>query len=163
MIRYPPQVPNDKRTALLPHTDYGTLTLLASPLGGLQILSNEATNTGDTESGWRYIKPQPGCVVVNVGDALVEWTGGLLHSNLHRATFAPGLQGECVRHSIAYLIRPERNVSMRRLAGGRIPAVEVGDAALDLTASEWEIKKAMSLKAGVDIARSRGGTALNNA
>jgi len=154
MIRYPPQM-NDHRTALLPHTDYGSLTVVTSVLGGLQILPHDGG-----KDDWRYVKPEPGCAIVNIGDALVEWTGGVLRSNLHRVTFAPGAQAEYVRHSVAYLIRPGRNVSMKRLVGGRIPAVEDGDEELDLTANEWEMKKAMALKSGADIAKSRGGKAL---
>ncbi|CAG8953836.1 hypothetical protein HYFRA_00006728 [Hymenoscyphus fraxineus] len=150
MVRYPSQTTDDRRTALLPHTDYGTLTLLVSVLGGLQILPHGA-------SEWQYVEPKPGCVIVNVGDALVEWTGGVLRSNLHRATVPPGLQAECVRHSIAYLIRLGREIPMRRLVGGHIPAATAGED-MDMTASEWEMKKTMALKAGADIARSHGGT-----
>ncbi|CAG8976292.1 hypothetical protein HYALB_00011778, partial [Hymenoscyphus albidus] len=84
MIRYPSQTNYDRRSALLPHTDYGTLTILARVLRGLQILPHGA-------SEWQYVEPKPGCVVVNVGDALFEWTGGVLRSNLHRATVPPGM------------------------------------------------------------------------
>ncbi|KAM3087177.1 hypothetical protein ACMFMG_001281 [Clarireedia jacksonii] len=152
MIRYASQDPSARRTALLPHTDYGSITLLTSVLGGLQILPR-----GSDENDWRYIKPEPGCLIVNMGDAMVEWTGGVLRSNLHRVTYAPGAQAEFTRHSIAYLIRPERDVSMKRIVGGRIPDVEHDEEELDITAMEWEMKKAMALKAGADIAKTRGG------
>ncbi|PQE23627.1 oxidoreductase 2OG-Fe(II) oxygenase family protein [Rutstroemia sp. NJR-2017a BVV2] len=152
MIRYASQDPSARRTALLPHTDYGSITLLTSVLGGIQIL-----HRGSDEQNWRYIKPEPDCLIVNMGDAMVEWTGGVLRSNLHRVTYAPGVQAECTRHSIAYLIRPARDVSMKRIVGGRIPDVEHDEEELDITAAEWEMKKAMALKAGADIAKTRGG------
>ncbi|TGO77630.1 hypothetical protein BELL_0097g00020 [Botrytis elliptica] len=152
MIRYASQDPSARRTALLPHTDYGSITLLTSILGGLQILPRDSD-----EHDWRYIKPEPGCLIVNLGDAMVEWTGGVLRSNLHRVTYAPGAQAECTRHSIAYLVRPERDVSMKRIVGGRIPEVRHDEEELDITAMEWEMKKAMALKAGADIAKTRGG------
>ncbi|KAF7872912.1 uncharacterized protein EAF02_008983 [Botrytis sinoallii] len=131
-----------------------TVPSLYSPAfwGGLQILPRDSD-----EHDWRYIKPVPGCLIVNLGDAMVEWTGGVLHSNLHRVTYAPGAQAECTRHSIAYLIRPERDVSMKRIVGGRIPEVGHDEEELDITAMEWEMKKTMALKAGADIAKTRGG------
>ena len=76
------------------------------------------------------------------------------------------------RFAIAMLVRPDKEASMSRLQGGRIPTGEddqfEGIAAENdnintvgrLTAYEWELKKAMSLKEGTDCARSRGGRQL---
>lgn len=125
--------PEDLRTSMMHHTDFGTITLLANVLGGLQILENES---------WAWVRPQPKCLIVNVGDAMVKWTGGVLKSNMHRINFAPGEQRFVERFSLAILFRPERNASMRTL---------VGDDGIDdeeevLTAWEWETRKAMSFK-----------------
>jgi isopenicillin N synthase-like dioxygenase len=152
MIRYASQDPSARRTALLPHTDYGSITLLTCVLGGIQILPRDSD-----EHDWRYIKPEPDCLIVNMGDAMVEWTGGVLRSNLHRVTYAPGAQAEYTRHSIAYLIKPARDVSMKRIVGGRIPDVEHDEEEWDITATEWEMRKSMALNAGADIAKTRGG------
>ena len=155
MIRYPPQSLEHGRTSLVGHTDYGTITLLCNVLGGLQILPPGAT---DEAANWRYVKPEPNCVIVNLGDAMVTWTGEILRSNMHRVTFAPGKQGKCPRYSVAYLIRPERNVPMKRLVGGYIPsAAEDGEEESALSANEWEIRKATALTNGSDCAKSRGG------
>ena len=167
LIRYPASVkPEEMRTGLLPHTDFGTVTLLANVLGGLQVLVPGEKPAGDS---WQWIRPQPGCLIVNMGDAMVEWTGGVLRSNMHRVSYAPGEQRFAERISVAMLVRPFNEASMKRLVGGRIPSEdedrlagldmpEPGEVAA-LTAYEWEAKKSMALKEGKDCAQSRGGRA----
>ena len=131
----------DLRTSMIHHTDFGTITLLANVVGGLQILA-PGKEVSD-EGAWLYVRPQPGCLIVNMGDAMVQWTGGLLRSNCHRINFAPGEQRLVDRYSLAILVRPERDVSMRRVVGDR-----GDDPDGDLTAWEWEVKKMMALRRG---------------
>ena len=155
MIRYPPQPPGDHGSSLVGHTDYGSITLLSCVLGGLQTLPPGASNE---DAHWQYVKPEPNCVIVNLGDAMVEWSGDILRSNEHRVVSPPGKQTEYERFSIAYLLRPVRSVSMNRLVGGIIPSAAQDDKEdLSMSAEEWEAKKAMALKNGEDCARSRGG------
>jgi isopenicillin N synthase-like dioxygenase len=45
----------------------------------------------------------------------MQWTEGLLRSNVHRINFAPGQQRFVDRYSLAILFRPEREASMRRM------------------------------------------------
>jgi isopenicillin N synthase-like dioxygenase len=158
MIRYPAASTDaDRRTALLPHTDMGTVTLLASVLGALQILP---PGSEDKPDNWQYLKPEQNCLIVNMGDAMVQWTGGVLRSNLHRVTYAPGEQGSFDRYSVAYLVRAAKNADMKRLVGGLIPDLQDGEDEVDCSASEWERKKSMALAAGKDCARSTGGRPL---
>jgi len=133
MLRYDPQPTGDRRTSLLGHTDIGSVTVLFNIVGGLQILPRDCENI---EENWRYVRPKPGRVLVHLGDAMVEWTAGILHSNLHRITYPPGEQSSCIRYSLAYLIRPGANVSMKRLASGNslIPVVEDHEEELDFDA-----------------------------
>ncbi|RXK37928.1 hypothetical protein M231_04817 [Tremella mesenterica] len=50
------------------HTDYGTITLLHQDrVSGLQVIKDGV---------WTDVPPRPGCVVVNIGDALEFWSGG---------------------------------------------------------------------------------------
>lgn len=128
----------DSRTNMIHHTDFGTITLLANVLGGLQIL----TPGGDVmdEDAWRYVRPKPGCLIVNLGDAMVQWTGGILRSNMHRIRFAPGQQRFVDRYSVAILVRPNRDASMRSLVGPSDGGTDDG-----LTAWEWEVKQMMAL------------------
>lgn len=72
MLQYPPQPLNDRRTSLLGHTDIGTLTILFNITGGLQLLDPSFDDPKD-DSSWKYVEPVPGCAIVNIGDAMVEW------------------------------------------------------------------------------------------
>lgn len=157
MLRYPPQPPDDQRTSLLGHTDIGTLTILFNITGGLQLLAPGADPRD--ERSWFYIKPVPGCAIVNLGDAMVEWSAGILRSNMHRVTFAPGEQGKVTRYSLAYLVRPNGDAPMKRLSGGGslIPGLEDGEEDNMMNAREWEAYKAVAIRQGRDNARSRGG------
>jgi isopenicillin N synthase-like dioxygenase len=158
LIKYPACASEaDRRTSLVNHTDMGTITLLADVLGGLQILRPPTQHAG--EEIWEYIKPEPNCLVVNMGDALVQWTGGVLRSNVHRVTYPPGEQAAHDRYSVAYLIRASSHSEMRRLQGGRIPDKEVDgdDGDDDMLADDWERKKHMALISGKDCVRSTGG------
>jgi isopenicillin N synthase-like dioxygenase len=160
MLRYPPQPEGDRRTAFLGHTDIGTITILFNVLGGLQILP---PGMEATEENWRYVKPEPGCAIINLGDAMVEWSGGILRSNLHRVFFAPGEQATQERYSLAYAIRPEGVISMNRLAieGSAIrTAEEDGEVDLNCDANQWLARKSKGIREGKDTARSRGGREL---
>ena len=165
---YPSAAPEDMRTTFVSHTDVGSITLLANVLGGLQVLA-PGREPGD-EAGWRWVRPEPGCLIVNMGDAMVEWTGGVLRSNLHRVNHAPGQQRFRDRYSVVLLSRPYYEARMQRMAGGRIPDAPTegeGDASrsgedgakdmAQITMREWELQKMAALKAGKDCAKSRGG------
>ncbi|TEY29576.1 hypothetical protein BOTCAL_0938g00020 [Botryotinia calthae] len=161
MLRYEPQPLDDRRTSLLGHTDIGSLTLLFNITGGLQLLTPDADPS--IESSWTYVKPQPSTCIVNLGDAMVEWTAGILRSNMHRVTYAPGEQGATTRYSLAYLVRPSGVASMKRLAPPNHPSslvpqiLEGEDGDNEMNAREWEAHKAVAIRAGKDNARSRGG------
>ena len=141
LLRYAPQLAHDRRTSLVPHSDLGSLTILFNVLGGLQILASPESS-GVDEDEWVYIKPEPGCAIVNVGDALAKWTGNLLKSPKHRVTYAPGRQAELVRYSVAWFARPEHAARMVRLTEGDvIPRLKEGEPEEeDITAEEWHEK-----------------------
>ncbi|KAK5107869.1 hypothetical protein LTR62_000579 [Meristemomyces frigidus] len=131
------------------HTDFGTLTLLVNWLGGLQIrhpVSDE----------WVYVEPIPGHVIVNLGDALVKFTAGLLRSNVHRVVPPPYPQDGLVRNSLVYFSRPEDAVVLRRLKGGLIdqqprnPELEE-----EMTSQEWIQRRSLGDLKGV-YTHSRG-------
>ena len=156
MLRCLPQAVGSVRTNLAGHTDMGSITMLFNTVGGLQILPFGSINTN---ANWRYVRPEPGCALINLGDAMVQWSGGLLRSSLHRVVTPPGDQAGCTRYSIAYLIRPEGNVSMERLGGPVIPqsTEEVSDE--ELCARDWEVMRAKQIMMGKNKPTSTGGTA----
>lgn len=140
-IRAPPQPPSDLATALGAHTDFGSLTLLFNRVGGLQVLL-PTTNT------WAYVRPLPGHAIVNLGDALVKLSGGLLRSNIHRVVAPPGEQSASTRYSLVYFMRPGDDVPMKRLEGGIVPRLAEGEIDEDVTSKEWISDKAMAGRVG---------------
>jgi len=107
------------------HTDFGSVTLLFNRLGGLQVV-----NPGDTK--WIYVKPAPGCVIINFGDSIVKLLGGNIHSGLHRVVSPPGDQASLTRVSVVYFSRPNSNVPLKSLFDVGGPEDEKV-----LTADEW--------------------------
>ncbi|KZP01057.1 Clavaminate synthase-like protein [Calocera viscosa TUFC12733] len=127
---------DDKRISLGEHTDFGTLTILFNWLGGLQIRHPETNE-------WVYVKPVPGCAVVNLGDALVKFTAGILRSNIHRVVPPPGQQAGIPRNSLVYFSRPEDVVIMKRLKGGIIDAQpETAAETEEITSHDWIMRRA---------------------
>jgi len=78
------------------------VTVLFNWLGGLQIQSRDPVREG----AWDYVKPLPGHAIINLGDAMVTFTNGLLKSAKHRVMPAPGQQVEVDRYSLVYFARP---------------------------------------------------------
>ncbi|TVY88041.1 Oxidoreductase [Lachnellula willkommii] len=103
-------VAESQRIAFGGHTDVGLITMLFNVVGGLQILPAGSENIA---ANWRFVKPQPGCAIFQIADTLVERTGDVLRSALHRIITPPGKQALVTRRSLAYLIRIEDNGSMR--------------------------------------------------
>ncbi|KAI9711800.1 MAG: hypothetical protein M1820_001945 [Bogoriella megaspora] len=91
-----------------PHTDFGSVTFLFNWLGGLQI-ENAATKE------WQWVRPLPGHAIVNLGDAMVEFSGGKVRSGKHRVVAAPGEQSRAERLSLVYFVRPEDEVFLEDL------------------------------------------------
>lgn len=78
------------------HTDYGVLTILyADAVPGLEVVAPDGT--------WTPVAPQPGCLLVNLGDLLSQWTNDRWRSTLHRVVPPPGdATGAALRRSIAF-------------------------------------------------------------
>lgn len=103
----PPSEDYDDKTDIRAgaHSDYGTITLLFQRPGqpGLEILTSKR---GDPEEKWYPVPVNPTDeenvpILLNVGDALNFWTGGMLKSTVHRVIFPKDGKGED-RYSIAY-------------------------------------------------------------
>ncbi|TVY47766.1 Oxidoreductase [Lachnellula occidentalis] len=125
------------------HTDFGSITVLFNWLGGLQVRL-------PTTEQWVYVRPVPGSCIINLGDAMVKFTAGLLRSNVHRVVPPPGEQAGLVRNSLVFFSRPEDAVVLKRLQGGLIdaqPVAESGDA--EMTAHEWIMAKGTGQLPGI--------------
>lgn len=67
------------------HTDFGSLTMLfRQPVAGLQVQT--------PENEWKWVRPHPGSITVNIADALDFMSGGYLKSSIHRVAQAPADQ-----------------------------------------------------------------------
>ena len=144
------------------HTDFGTITILFNWLGGLQVWSEPSrgnyhqlfdgtpsTDAGAPVAEWLWVKPKPGHAIVNLGDAAVKFTGGVLCSGRHRVVPAPGEQGLFARYSIVYFVRPEDKCVLKRLKGGKVPPYEEGEEEPEFTAQQWISQRALQLRDGI--------------
>lgn len=142
------------------HTDFGSVTILMNRLGGLQILPPTAlmSELGQghlSKPEWVYVKPLPGHAIVNMGDAMVKFSSGLLRSNIHRVVTPPSPQDAATRYSLVYFCRPCDDVSLVTIHEGRIREwlVETGKGEAgeeeQVSAKDWIRDKAMSKRLGV--------------
>jgi len=166
-VKAPPQDAATVSTAMGQHTDFGSVTVLFNRLGGLQVqlppyiaAIPPAENTPPCSSaeqalcadGWTYVRPLPGHCIVNLGDALVKFSSGLLRSNIHRVVPPPGRQGELPRYSLVYFCRPEDDVVLKSLLDGG--GAEDEDA---VSAKEWIVRRALGRRRA-DGWKESGGT-----
>ncbi|KAJ5924321.1 hypothetical protein N7466_008508 [Penicillium verhagenii] len=151
-VKAPPQPSNDRRVALGQHTDFGSVTVLLNRLGGLQV---QLPSTDE----WVYVRPLPGHAIINLGDAMVKFSNGLLRSNIHRVSAPPGAQAEWTRYSLVYFARPEDKVILRRLEGDAIPKLE-GQVEEEISSKEWIIRRALGRRVNlgqeIDYEKSAG-------
>ncbi|KAK7695099.1 hypothetical protein QCA50_002289 [Cerrena zonata] len=114
-------------------------------LGGLQVMPRNSDQ-------WYYIKPLPRHAVCNVGDTLALFSGGILHSNIHRVMPPPGEQSKYPRYSIAYFCRPGNDVQLRALAPESAAIAKAIDGAPPgqfnpgSTAGEWTARRIRNLR-----------------
>lgn len=185
-VRAPSQPIDDSRVALGEHSDFGSVTVLFNRLGGLQVRLPQGIDAieGSSDSSvadgpdrsrlceidpstgerWTYVKPLPGHAIVNLGDAMVKFTAGLLRSNVHRVVSPPGPQDRATRYSLVYFSRPEDDVLLKPLSMvgsemideriARRPELRDEEA---MTSKEWVLRRALQRRKGGDFAKS-GGT-----
>lgn len=182
-VKAPPQshAPQDVGVALGEHTDFGSVTVLFNRLGGLQVrlpstispippLTNgdgdgqqEDKPMSNMESklckdNWAYVRPLPSHCIVNLGDALVKFSNGLLRSNVHRVVAPPGEQGVVTRYSLVYFCRPGDEVVLKSLVeGGQVDGKGGEEEEEEVTAKEWILRRALGRRK-VDGWEESGGT-----
>ena len=117
-------------------------------LGGLQVWSTSSRKLGslepDSEGSWLWVKPKPGCAIVNLGDAAVKFTNGVLCSGRHRVVPAPAEQGKWARYSIVYFVRPLDHARLKTLKGEGVPPADDQDEE-GVEAKEWIYHQAKAL------------------
>lgn len=132
MLYYPssPTTSNSQSIRAGAHSDYGSLTLLFRLPGqpGLELFS-PGTRTWVpvpvNPSPQRLTDPP---ILVNIGDLLSFWTGGMLKSTVHRVTFSGG--GE--RYSMAYFCHPLDDARLERVESRVLAEADGGEGKEEL-------------------------------
>ncbi|KAL2823818.1 putative 2OG-Fe(II) oxygenase family oxidoreductase [Aspergillus cavernicola] len=132
------------------HTDFGSLTLLfRQPVAALQVRSSEGE--------WRWVKPYPGSITVNLADSLQFLTNGFLKSSIHRVVAPPPDQTDIDRLGVLYFVRPEDSLELRPVASEVLRRLgydqAVDNSAVRITAGQWV--KARVAKGVVDKGAAR--------
>ncbi|KAH7094596.1 oxidoreductase [Paraphoma chrysanthemicola] len=145
LLHYVGQKPGLEDQLTFPaHKDATSMALLFNWLGGLQISAdNEAAWRGGPdavpEESWRWVEPVPGCVIVNLGDAMEVLTNKVLKSGLHRVVRAPGEQAIHDRYSVLIGTRPNNTVPMTPFKSSCIPEQDAKEASEPvMTSDEWK-------------------------
>jgi isopenicillin N synthase-like dioxygenase len=109
------------------HTDYGTITLLATDgVPGLQLQ--------DADGEWVHVDPVPNSFHVNTGDMLSHWSGGHWRSTWHRVVPPSGPPPYPSRTSIAYFHSPNADTVISPLP----ITVRSGDPSGSLERTDFE-------------------------
>ena len=136
-VSYPahPEDSPDDLFGVAPHTDFGVLTVLCQDsLGGLQVR--------DIHDNWIEATPIDGTLVVNVGDLLSRWTGGVYRSTPHRVVNMSGQ--ERLSLVLAYDPDPETMIDARDVSGPEFAAAEAPITCSDYLV--WRFAKAFSYR-----------------
>ncbi|KAK7739817.1 hypothetical protein SLS62_011206 [Diatrype stigma] len=116
------------------HTDFGSLTLLfRQPVAALQVRT--------PEGHWKWVRPYPQSITVNLADSLEFLTNGFLKSSIHRVVAPPPDQAGVDRLGVLYFVRPEDSVELRPVASKVLERLGydkiTDDSAVGITAGEW--------------------------
>jgi isopenicillin N synthase-like dioxygenase len=120
-----------------PHTDYGTLTIVAptDAPGGLQVRLRHGE--------WEDVTVERGAFVVNIGDMMAQWTNDRWVSTLHRVANPP-LEGAVPtrRLSLVYFHQPNPDTQVECIpscvgSGERYEPVPAGRYILDKIAAHF--------------------------
>ncbi len=97
--------PNQARMGA--HSDYTSFTILnADPVAGLEILK---------KTGWIPVAPDPGSLLLNVGDLAAIWTNDAWPSTVHRVPLRGDGTDPPLRRSVAYFHYPNLNTLIEPL------------------------------------------------
>ncbi|KAI6084408.1 Clavaminate synthase-like protein [Hypoxylon rubiginosum] len=116
------------------HTDFGSLTLLfRQPVAALQVRTPEGQ--------WKWVKPYPGSITVNLADSLEFLTNGFLKSSIHRVVAPPADQANIDRLGVLYFVRPEDSLELRPIVSSVLERLgydkTTDGSAVGITAGEW--------------------------
>jgi isopenicillin N synthase-like dioxygenase len=101
------------------HTDQGAITILFQNLiGGLQLRPPKYTGPIKDDEEWLDAPALPGHVLINIGETMTFFSGGLMKSTLHRVAKSPKPEDQGKdRYSMAYFCHPNQDTLLEVLEG----------------------------------------------
>ncbi|KAI1361958.1 oxidoreductase [Xylaria arbuscula] len=143
ILRYPPILGGAdemrERPRVFAHRDVVSIAMLFTWVGGLQIPKDDAVmldSVTPTEDSWLWVRPEPGYMIVNLGDSMPVFTNGVLKSGLHRVVTAHENQAQLDRVSVLFTGRPNWEVPMAPLVSPKIPATRESSQTVE-SCKEW--------------------------
>lgn len=120
LIHYPAlEVGDEAPVRLGSHSDHGVITILFQHLiSGLQV--RPPKYSGPIQEGEQWINATviPGTVLVNIGETMTFFSGGLMKSTMHRVTRSPHPEEKHKeRFSMAYFCHPNQDTLLEVLDG----------------------------------------------
>ena len=92
------RTPAPRQARMGAHSDYTSFTILnADPVAGLEVL---------LDTGWMPVAPDPGTLLLNVGDLAAIWTNDVWPSTVHRVPLRGDGTDPPLRRSVAYFHYP---------------------------------------------------------
>ncbi|PKY04607.1 putative gibberellin 3-beta hydroxylase [Aspergillus campestris IBT 28561] len=134
ILKYLPYVPGSEKVGHIPHTDLGSVSMVFSDVGGLQVFH-------PLRKEWMFVPPRPGHAVCNLGDAMEFLSGNVLRSSLHRVipyTQDPGK----IKLSIIHFLRPSEHTKI------------VSPDGKEWTVAEWNTMKHKLLHEGGEMQKN---------
>jgi len=120
LIHYPALPPTEEAPIrLASHMDQGVITILFQNLiAGLQVRPPRYSGPVQNDEVWLDAPVVPGAVLINIGETMTFFSGGLMKSTLHRVAKSPVAddQGK-ERFSMAYFCHPNMDTQLEVLKG----------------------------------------------
>lgn len=92
------------------------------------------------DGNWKWVKPYPESITVNIADVLQFWSAGYLRSSVHRVVAPPPDQAHIDRLGLLYFLRPAHDLKLRKLESPlleRLGLQSENSAADEIKAGDW--------------------------
>ena len=94
----------------------------------------------NSDGSWKWVKPYPESITVNIADVLQFWSGGFLKSSIHRVVAPPPDQAGIDRLGLLYFLRPAHDLKLKTLDSPLLKRLGIkseNDAADEIRAGDW--------------------------
>lgn len=92
-----------------------------------------------SDGTWRWVKPYPDSITVNIADVLQFWSAGYLKSSIHRVVAPPPDQAHIDRLGLLYFLRPAHDLKLKPLDSPllRRLGLKSNNTAAEISAGDW--------------------------